>query len=167
MGRRLFPQEQLAHAIDHGAYVPKGHLRVDNSRIIQSHGPKTLRDHAYIIQGYVEYVYVYQRVLSVGYTPANQSSIAGLMACSILPVQGKGLLLLLLPPLFLASDIYTENHPAFQEVSPNPSLATTKGFLRYLAHTSKGRLAERMTVDSLTANTDWFFAASKARCGTV
>lgn len=80
MGRRLFPQEQLAHAIDHGADVPKGHLRVDNSRIIQSHGPKTLRDHAYIIQGYVEYVYVYQRVLSVGYTPANQSSIAGLMA---------------------------------------------------------------------------------------
>lgn len=56
MGRRLFPQEQLAHAIDHGAYVPKGHLRVDNSRIIQSHGPKTLRDHAYIIQGYVDWI---------------------------------------------------------------------------------------------------------------
>ena len=50
------------------------------------------------------------------------------------------------------------DHSALRVGVPIPSLATTKDLFRWLVHGSKGILAKHMTVDSLLANSEWFFA---------
>jgi hypothetical protein len=39
-----------------------------------------------------------------------------------------------------------------------PDLATVKDFLRFHAATSKGKIREKITCDSLNTFTEWFFA---------
>jgi hypothetical protein len=39
-----------------------------------------------------------------------------------------------------------------------PDLATVKDFLRFYAATSKGKIQEEVTCDSLNTFTEWFFA---------
>ena len=47
-----------------------------------------------------------------------------------------------------------------------PDLAAVKDFLRFHAATSKGKIAEIMTCDSLNTFAEWFFAGFSRATGT-
>lgn len=47
-----------------------------------------------------------------------------------------------------------------------PDLATLKDFFRFYAATSKGKIVEKMTSDSLNTFTEWFFAGFERVTGT-
>lgn len=67
---------------------------------------------------------------------------------------------------------WLEQYPTEEDLSlrkglPPLSLADTKDFLRFYAAGAEGRLDPRITVESLNAVAEWFFAAFTRATGTV
>jgi len=63
-------------------------------------------------------------------------------------------------------DIATVKEDCVGKGVPAPDINTVKDFLRFYIATSKGKLDDRSTVDSVNTHAEWFFAGFSRVTGT-